>query len=122
MYDIVVEFLYNRQNFLLLCEMKNSYKGKHLLWSQILVGMIAIFLLPATQRIEAQSHSTQTYQNTQLVRPQPLFHVLQTSQRLPLLPKVQRQGRQAEKFPQITPHFYANCITFNPPIRAGPYV
>ncbi|TCP95753.1 uncharacterized protein DUF2547 [Cricetibacter osteomyelitidis] len=96
-------------------------KNKHSLWSQILAGMIAIFLLPATQPLENRTAAENTYQNEQTLQPQSLFdRVLQFKQTQQTQIQSYTQIAARQKFLQIEPHFAAFLINPLAPIRAGP--
>ncbi|WP_109078898.1 secA translation cis-regulator SecM [Aggregatibacter kilianii] len=99
-----------------------SNKSKHHFWSQLLLGMLAIFVLPAGQELNYPSSiGNENYQNAQHQNaPQILTAVA-------LLQQTRQQQRQpqhalpaVEIHPQNQPHFARSPFIANAPIRAGP--
>ena len=99
-----------------------SNKSKHNFWSRLLLGMLAIFVLPATQELNYPAAvGNENYQNTQQQNaPQILTAV-----------SLLQQTRQQQYQPQQTlpavkilaqnePHFSRSLFISHAPIRAGP--
>ncbi|OOF59512.1 secA translation cis-regulator SecM [Rodentibacter myodis] len=94
-----------------------SGKSKPNFWSRLLFSMIAIFALPNAQSLENQStpnHSSQVAIQQALetvkVAQKAQSHRFQSSSIL----------HSAEKRFEIQPHFVANVLNLQAPIRAGP--
>lgn len=99
-----------------------SNKSKHNFWSRLLLGMLAIFVLPATQELNYPAAvGNENYQNTQQQNAPQILTVVSLLQ----------QTRQQQFQPQQTlpaveilaqnePHFTSSPFMPNAPIRAGP--
>ena len=99
-----------------------SNKSKHNFWSRLLLGMLAIFVLPATQELNyPASVGNENYQNTQQQNaPQILTAVslLQQTRQQQFQP--QHTLPAVEILSQNEPHFMRSPFMPNAPIRAGP--
>lgn len=94
-----------------------SGKTKPNFWSRLLLSMIAIFALPNAQSLENQP--AESYSSNVSVQ-----QVLETAK---VLQNEQRQSFQqlpfshsTKKQPEIQPHFIAEILNPQAPIRAGP--
>ena len=94
-----------------------SGKNKPNFWSRLLLSMIAIFALPNAQSLENQP--AENYSSSISVQ-----QVLETAK---VAREVQRQTLQQpstfpqkEKHAEIQPHFVAEVLNLQAPIRAGP--
>lgn len=94
-----------------------SGKNKPNFWSRLLLSMIAIFALPNAQSLENQA--TENYSSHVSIQ-----QVLETAK---VAREVQRQtiqqpsiSHQIEKHTEIQPHFAADVLNLQAPIRAGP--
>ena len=99
-----------------------SNKSKHNFWSRLLLGMLAIFVLPATQELNYPAAvGNENYQNTQQQNaPQILTAVslLKQTQQQQFQP--QNAPIEAEILAKNEPHFVRSYFIINAPIRAGP--
>lgn len=99
-----------------------SNKSKHNFWSRLLLGMLAIFVLPATQELNYPAAvGSENYQNTQQQNaPQILTAVslLQQTRQQQFQP--QQTLPAVEILAQNEPHFTRSSFMPNAPIRAGP--
>ena len=94
-------------------------KNKHSFWSQLLLSMLAIFLLPTTQDVSIQTTSQESnYQHTQQVEQIQVDTVLAAS--LSFAQPQQLTWNEVQIYPQIQPHFALNRFVAQIPIRAGP--
>ena len=99
-----------------------SNKSKHSFWSQLLLSMIAIFALPASQAWQYQANvANENYQNAQQQ------NVPQILTAVSLLKQTQQQQFQPQNAPieaeilaKNEPHFVRSYFIINAPIRAGP--
>ena len=99
-----------------------SNKSKHNFWSRLLLGMLAIFVLPATQELNYPAAvGNENYQNTQ----QQNAPLILTA--VSLLQQTRQQQYQpqhvlptVETLAQNEPHFTRSPFMPNAPIRAGP--
>lgn len=99
-----------------------SNKSKHNFWSRLLLGMLAIFVLPATQELNYPAVvGNENYQNTQ----QQNAPLILTA--VSLLQQTRQQQYQpqhvlptVETLAQNEPHFTRSPFMPNAPIRAGP--
>ena len=94
-----------------------SNKSKHSFWSQLLLSMIAIFALPASQEWQYQANvANENYQNAQQQ------NVPQILTAVSLLKQFQPQNApiEAEILAKNEPHFVRSYFIINAPIRAGP--
>ena len=96
-----------------------SNKSKQNFWSRLLLGMLAIFVLPATQELNYPAAvGNENYQNTQ---PQNTPQILTA---VSLLQQQQFQPQQTlpaiEILSQNEPHFSRSPFIPHAPIRAGP--
>ncbi|BFU60302.1 MULTISPECIES: secA translation cis-regulator SecM [Rodentibacter] len=94
-----------------------SGKGKPNFWSRLLLSMIAIFALPNAQSLENQSAENYASQVS-------IQQALETAK---VVREIQRQSFQQSSIPhstekhlEIRPHFVANVLNLQAPIRAGP--
>jgi len=99
-----------------------SNKSKHNFWSRLLLGMLAIFVLPVTQELNYPAAvGNENYQNTQQ----------QNAPQILTAGSLLQQTRQQQCQPQHTlpaveilsqnePHFTRSPFMPNAPIRAGP--
>ena len=99
-----------------------SNKSKHNFWSRLLLGMLAIFVLPATQELNyPTSVGNENYQNTQ---PQNTPQILTAVSLLQQTRQQQYQPQQTlpavEILAQNEPHFTRSPFISHAPIRAGP--
>ena len=99
-----------------------SNKSKHNFWSRLLLGMLAIFVLPATQELNyPASVGNENYQNTQ---PQNTPQILTAVSLLQQTRQQQFQPQQTlpavEILSQNEPHFSRSPFIPHAPIRAGP--
>ncbi|EGY35377.1 LOW QUALITY PROTEIN: hypothetical protein SC1083_0072 [Aggregatibacter actinomycetemcomitans serotype e str. SC1083] len=99
-----------------------SHKSKHHFWSQLLLGMLAIFVLPAGQELNySSSVGSENYQNAQQQNaPQILMTVALLQQTRQLQHQPQHTPLNVEILPQNEPHFARSPFVPNAPIRAGP--
>ena len=99
-----------------------SNKSKHNFWSRLLLGMLAIFVLPATQELNYPAAvGNENYQNTQQQNaPQILTAVslLQQARQQQFQP--QHTLPAVEILSQNEPHFSRSPFISHAPIRAGP--
>ena len=99
-----------------------SNKSKHNFWSRLLLGMLAIFVLPATQELNYPAAvGNENYQNTQQQNaPQILTAVslLQQTRQQQFQP--QHALPAVEILSQNEPHFSRSPFSAHAPIRAGP--
>lgn len=98
----------------------NSHKSTF--WSQLLLSMLAIFVLPVSQDVNYENLNA-NYQNQQQA---------QSEQQIArLIASLTEQGIQQPQFPSAqanvpqkleekTPHFASSFHLLVPPIRAGP--
>ena len=99
-----------------------SNKSKHNFWSRLLLGMLAIFVLPAMQELNYPAVvGNENYQNTQ----QQNAPLILTA--VSLLQQTRQQQYQpqhvlptVETLAQNEPHFTRSPFMPNAPIRAGP--
>lgn len=99
-----------------------SNKSKHNFWSRLLLGMLAIFVLPATQELNYPAAvGNENYQNTQ---PQNTPQILTAVSLLQQTCQQQCQPQQTlpaiEILSQNEPHFSRSPFIPHAPIRAGP--
>ena len=99
-----------------------SNKSKHNFWSRLLLGMLAIFVLPATQELNYPAAvGNENYQNTQ---PQNTHQILTAVSLLQQTRQQQCQPQQTlpaiEILSQNEPHFSRSPFISHAPIRAGP--
>ncbi|QPB41945.1 secA translation cis-regulator SecM [Rodentibacter haemolyticus] len=94
-----------------------SGKSKPNFWSRLLLSMIAIFALPNAQNLENQSAENYSSQ----------VSVQQALETAKVVREIQRQSFQQSAIPhskekhlEIQPHFIANVLNLQAPIRAGP--
>ena len=99
-----------------------SNKSKHNFWSRLLLGMLAIFVLPATQELNyPASVGNENYQNTQQQNaPQILTAVSLLQQTRQQQCQPQQTLPAVEILSQNEPHFTCSPFMPNAPIRAGP--
>ena len=99
-----------------------SNKSKHNFWSQLLLGMLAIFVLPATQELNyPTSVGNENYQNTQQQNaPQILTAVSLLQQTRQQQCQPQQTLPAIEILSQNEPHFSRSPFIPHAPIRAGP--
>ncbi|PJG84493.1 secA translation cis-regulator SecM [Conservatibacter flavescens] len=94
-------------------------KNKHSFWSQLLLGMLAIFLLPTSQNVSIQTTTQESnYQRTQAL--EQAQHDTVFAEPSALTPLQSSALAEAEIYPEITPHFALNRFAIETPIRAGP--
>lgn len=97
-----------------------SAKGKHNFWSHLLLSMIAIFALPATQGAEHQHNvGGENYQRQQVQ--QQMLRAVSLKRQVQIQPYLQRQS--AVDFTvlfNIEPHFTPSSFAFHAPIRGSP--
>lgn len=96
-------------------------KNKHHFWSQILAGIIAIFLLPNTQSFEDRPSFASNYQNQQ-IQPSPVLRSLVKKLDRVLQTKTQLSTIKSEigKVFQIDPIFIPQQINPSALIRGSP--
>ena len=99
-----------------------SNKSKHNFWSRLLLGMLAIFVLPATQELNyPTSVGNENYQNTQQQNaPQILTAVSLLQQTRQQQCQPQQTLPAVEILSQNEPHFSRSPFIAHAPIRAGP--
>ena len=99
-----------------------SNKSKHNFWSRLLLGMLAIFVLPATQELNYPAAvGNENYQNTQQQNaPQILTAVSLLQQTRQQQCQPQQTLPAVEILSQNEPHFTRSPFMPNTPIRAGP--
>lgn len=99
-----------------------SNKSKHNFWSRLLLGMLAIFVLPATQELNYPAAvGNENYQNTQQQNaPQILTAVSLLQQTRQQQYQPQHVLPAVEILSQNEPHFTRSPFMSNAPIRAGP--
>ena len=99
-----------------------SNKSKHNFWSRLLLGMLAIFVLPATQELNyPASVGNENYQNTQQQNaPQILTAVSLLQQTRQQQYQPQHVLPAVEILSQNEPHFLRSPFISHAPIRAGP--
>lgn len=96
----------------------NQGKSKGNFWSRLLFSMIAIFVLPNAQSLENQP--AENYSSS--------ISIQQALQTAKVAQEVKRQQFQqscstpctSEKHVEIQPHFVAQVLNLQVPIRAGP--
>lgn len=94
-----------------------SGKSKPNFWSRLLLSMIAIFALPNAQSLESQPSENYSSQ----------ISIQQVLETVKVAREVQRQIvqqpsilPQTEKYLEIQPHFVAEVLNLQAPIRASP--
>ncbi|MBN6068418.1 DUF2547 family protein [Aggregatibacter actinomycetemcomitans] len=99
-----------------------SHKSKHHFWSQLLLGMLAIFVLPVGQELNySSSVGSENYQNAQQQNaPQILTTVALLQQTRQQQHQPQHAPLEAENLPQNEPHFARSTFVSDALIRAGP--
>ena len=99
-----------------------SNKSKHNFWSRLLLGMLAIFVLPATQELNYPAAvGNENYQNTQQQNaPQILTAVSLLQQTRQQQYQPQHVLPAVEILSQNEPHFSRLPFISHAPIRAGP--
>ena len=99
-----------------------SNKSKHNFWSRLLLSMLAIFVLPATQELNYPAAvGNENYQNTQQQNaPQILTAVSLLQQTRQQQCQPQQTLPAVEILSQNEPHFTRSHFMPNAPIRAGP--
>ena len=99
-----------------------SNKSKHNCWSRLLLGMLAIFVLPATQELNYPAAvGNENYQNTQQQNaPQILTAVSLLQQTRQQQCQPQQTLPAVEILSQNEPHFSRSPFISHAPIRAGP--
>lgn len=99
-----------------------SNKSKHNFWSRLLLGMLAIFVLPVTQELNYPAAvGNENYQNTQQQNaPQILTAVSLLQQTRQQQHQPQHVLPAVEIFSQNEPHSTRSPFMSNAPIRAGP--
>ena len=99
-----------------------SNKSKHNFWSRLLLGMLAIFVLPTTQELNyPASVGNENYQNTQQQNtPQILTAVSLLQQTRQQQCQPQQTLPAVEILAQNEPHFTRSPFISHAPIRAGP--
>ena len=99
-----------------------SNKSKHNFWSRLLLGMLAIFVLPVTQELNYPAAvGNENYQNTQQQNaPQILTAVSLLQQTRQQQYQPQHVLPAVEIFSQNEPHVTRSPFMPNAPIRAGP--
>lgn len=99
-----------------------SNKSKHNFWSRLLLGMLAIFVLPATQELNYPAAvGNENYQNTQQQNaPQILTAVSLLQQTRQQQCQPQHTLPAIEILSQNEPHFSRSPFMPNASIRAGP--
>ena len=99
-----------------------SNKSKHNFWSRLLLGMLAIFVLPVTQELNYPAAvGNENYQNTQQQNaPQILTAVSLLQQTRQQQCQLQHTLPAVEIISQNEPHFTRSPFIPHAPIRAGP--
>ena len=99
-----------------------SNKSKHNFWSRLLLGMLAIFVLPVTQELNYPAAvGNENYQNTQQQNaPQILTAVSLLRQTRQQQYQPQHVLPTVEILSQNEPHFSRSPFISHAPIRAGP--
>lgn len=99
-----------------------SSKGTHNFWSQLLISMIAILSLPATQGLDyRQPDAGENYHNQrQQTQTQILTSVFVVRQAQVPQSRPSDSEQQNIKRIEIEPHFFSQHFSSHAPIRAGP--